>query len=111
MRRSLAKFSESEASNHTPPSADFTTTTPELKFSVHTGETDFRLLSRDVRVCPRNGPRPTAARHWSILSYGVDIIELFRQAAIYANRIVKGEKSAELPVQLPIKQRTNPDIR
>ncbi len=36
MRRSLAKFSESEASNHTPSSADFTTTTPELKFSVHT---------------------------------------------------------------------------
>src|SRR5882672_1198733 len=37
MRRSPAKFSESEASNHTPSSADFTTTTPELKFSVHTG--------------------------------------------------------------------------
>ena len=36
MRRSLAKFSELEASNHTPSSADFTTTTPELKFSVHT---------------------------------------------------------------------------
>jgi hypothetical protein len=38
MRRSLAKFSESEASNHTPSLADFTTTTPELKFSVHTSE-------------------------------------------------------------------------
>jgi polyhydroxyalkanoate synthase len=37
MRRSLAKFSESEVSNHTPSLADFTTTTPELKFSVHTG--------------------------------------------------------------------------
>src|SRR5258707_12348218 len=37
MRRSLAKFRESEASNHTPSLADFTTTTPELKFSVHTG--------------------------------------------------------------------------
>src|SRR5712692_6109623 len=36
MLRSLAKFSESEASNHTPSLADFTTTTPELKFSVHT---------------------------------------------------------------------------
>ena len=36
MRRSLAKFSESEVSNHTPSLADFTTTTPELKFSVHT---------------------------------------------------------------------------
>ena len=32
MRRSLAKFSESEASNHTPSLADFITTTPELKF-------------------------------------------------------------------------------
>src|SRR5712664_1073851 len=39
MRRSLAKFSESEASNHTPSLADFTTTTPELKFSVHTTDT------------------------------------------------------------------------
>src|ERR1700732_4202945 len=37
MRRFLARFSESEASNHTPSLADFTTTTAELKFSVHTG--------------------------------------------------------------------------
>jgi hypothetical protein len=44
MRRSLAKFSESEASNHTPSWADFTTTTPELKFSVHT--TAFSASSR-----------------------------------------------------------------
>jgi hypothetical protein len=37
MHQSLAKFSESEASNHTLSLADFTTTTPELKFSVQTG--------------------------------------------------------------------------
>src|SRR5258708_23935129 len=36
MHQSLVKFSESEASNHTPSLADFTTTTPGLKFSVHT---------------------------------------------------------------------------
>src|SRR5215217_6918706 len=38
-----------------------------------------------------------------LMSYGVDIVELFRQAAIYADRIVRGEKPAELPVQLPAK--------
>jgi putative ABC transport system substrate-binding protein len=38
-----------------------------------------------------------------LMSYGVDIVELFRQAAMYANRVVKGEKPAELPVQLPTK--------
>ena len=37
MHQSLVKFSESEASNHMASLADFTTTTPELKFSVHTG--------------------------------------------------------------------------
>src|SRR4029077_3609053 len=36
MHQSLVKFSESEASNHMPSLADFTTTMAELKFSVHT---------------------------------------------------------------------------
>jgi putative ABC transport system substrate-binding protein len=37
------------------------------------------------------------------MSYGVDIPELFRQSAIYADRILRGDKPAELPVQLPTK--------
>jgi putative ABC transport system substrate-binding protein len=38
-----------------------------------------------------------------LMSYGVDLIGLFRQSAIYADRILKGEKAADLPVQLPTK--------
>jgi putative ABC transport system substrate-binding protein len=38
-----------------------------------------------------------------LMSYGVDLPDLFRQAAIYADRILKGDKPAHLPVQLPTK--------
>jgi ABC-type uncharacterized transport system substrate-binding protein len=38
-----------------------------------------------------------------LMSYGVDIVELFRQSATYIDRILRGEKPADLPVQLPAK--------
>ena len=38
-----------------------------------------------------------------LMSYGVNLPDLFRKAAIYADRILKGDKSADLPVQLPTK--------
>src|SRR5207247_178716 len=38
-----------------------------------------------------------------LMSYGVDFPELFRQAAEYFNRILRGAKPADLPVQQPTK--------
>jgi putative tryptophan/tyrosine transport system substrate-binding protein len=38
-----------------------------------------------------------------LLSYGPDFVDQFRQAASYIDRILKGEKPADLPVQAPTK--------
>jgi putative ABC transport system substrate-binding protein len=38
-----------------------------------------------------------------LLSYGSDPVDLWRRAATYVDRILRGAKPAELPVQLPTK--------
>jgi putative ABC transport system substrate-binding protein len=43
------------------------------------------------------------AESGGLLSYGADLLDSFRRAAIYADRILKGEKVSELPVQAPEK--------
>ena len=36
-----------------------------------------------------------------LISYGPDIVDQFLQAAAYVDRVLKGEKPADLPVQAP----------
>jgi putative ABC transport system substrate-binding protein len=47
--------------------------------------------------------QPAFVRGGGLLSYGVDRVDLFRRAAPYVDRILRGEKPSELPVQLPTK--------
>jgi ABC-type uncharacterized transport system substrate-binding protein len=43
------------------------------------------------------------ARDGGLLSYGTDQVDTFRRAATYVDRVLRGAKPAELPVQFPTK--------
>ena len=48
-------------------------------------------------------PLTEFARDGGLLSYGNDQVDNFRRAASYVDRILRGEKAGDLPVQLPTK--------
>lgn len=56
---------------------------------------DLAATHRVMTVCPFG----FFARNGCLVAYGVDIVELFRNAAVYVDRIVRGESPANLPVQ------------
>jgi putative ABC transport system substrate-binding protein len=46
-----------------------------------------------------------------LMSYGIDFVDLFRQAAPYVDRILRGDKPADLPVQAATKFETTVNLK
>ncbi len=70
----------------------------------------FNLVHREQIIAlaalhrvPAIYPYLFAVREGGLISYGIDQVDLFRRAASYVDRILKGEKPANLPVQTPTK--------
>jgi putative ABC transport system substrate-binding protein len=72
---------------------------------------DFFMLAHRASIISAAAPNNVPAvyslsdfvRDGGLLSYGVDQVDTFRSAATYVDRILRGEKPGDLPVQFPTK--------
>jgi putative ABC transport system substrate-binding protein len=77
---------------------------------IVTGAATLPAITRDliITLAARHKlPAVYSGRHMvtagGLISYGSDFVDQFRRAAAYVDRILKGEKPADLPVQAPTK--------
>jgi putative ABC transport system substrate-binding protein len=88
----------------------FTTLVQRGAVALHAGIGAFLISQREQIVAlaarhriPAISPYREVAAAGGLMSYGASIPDAYRQAGIYAGRILKGEKPGDLPVILPTK--------
>jgi putative ABC transport system substrate-binding protein len=67
---------------------------------------DYRMLIVDLAALhslPAMYPFRYMVAEGGLISYGIDLVDSFGRAATYVDRILHGDKPADLPVQQPIK--------
>src|SRR5262245_7449589 len=87
-----------EAANQGRAEALLTLTSPAL----YGGRVQIGELAAKHRL-PVIGPFRQFAEAGALLTYGVNLLEINRYAATYVDKIVKGAKPADLPVEQPAK--------
>jgi putative ABC transport system substrate-binding protein len=73
---------------------------PDLFMSVHRAPIILAAARNNV---PAVSWQPLFARGGGLLSYGPDYVDTIRRAATYVDRILRGTKPGDLPVQFPTK--------
>jgi len=71
-------------------------------FLTHTMQDEIIRTSAELRIAVI-AEQAKFVEAGALMTYGADIPDLFRRAAGYVDRIVKGEKAGDLPIQLPAK--------
>ena len=67
-----------------------------------------RIVNRSSRFAARHRlPAIYPFRYFvasgGLISYGTEVLDTYRQAASYVDRILKGERPSDLPIQQPTK--------
>jgi len=73
--------------------------TSALVFSLRRRILDFATMNRLPGVYPYR----VYANDGGLIAYGVDLKDIFRRAALYVDKILRGAKPADLPVEQPTK--------
>jgi putative ABC transport system substrate-binding protein len=73
---------------------------PDVFMLVHRASIILAVARNNVPAVYWQSP---FTRDGGLLSYGVDVTDIFRRAASYVDRILRGAKPGDLPVQFPVK--------